>query len=372
MAVIKAARENMRKERRVVASEAKTAWEAVEKLADALGEEPSDADVDAVIEKSREIEARFPARTGSTPAEIEDLVRKAKRVRIKWETSLAAAQAQRLEADRLHVRNTLRKQRSLDPGAIPNFVMECEIGAAIDSWQQRLDRGDLQTKPYQEFARERVHMLRWVDYLFWRFHADLKASLANKPAGPFTTLSIEMPKAGNKTYTDRLARPPADIFKFAIGKKFKGQKEIKFGRLPMDWVYHAVFFNRSTLRWKERVPVLDFALGIFCMETMQYKLAIPHFEKLVDDPRYGAAAKTLLARARAEGKALDAYLEIQAVLGEKDITADQVKDALTRLDAFHTSYEGTLFYLGVMRRKDPIRKDVFGLVVPGLPAAPPR
>jgi len=25
-----------------------------------------------------------------------------------------------------------------------------------------------------------------------------------------------------------------------------------------------------------------------------------------------------------------------------------------------------------MRRKDPIRKDVFGLVVPGLPAAPPR
>ena len=80
----------------------------------------------------------------------------------------------------------------------------------------------------------------------------------------------------------------------------------------------------------------------------------------------------MLARAEAEKAALMEYTAIVAVLNKKGAAAGDVAAALKQLQTFHVRHEGTFFYLDVMRLSDPIRKDVDGLPVPDLPAAPPH
>ena len=107
-------------------------------------------------------------------------------------------------------------------------------------------------------------MLRWVKYLYWRFHADLKASVANKKAGPFAGLAVEMPEVKGKAVVDRLTRAGETIYEFSVNRRFKGDKDLHCGRMPMDWIYHNLFHDRDNPRWKEQdQPVLQFALGIF-------------------------------------------------------------------------------------------------------------
>ncbi|MHC4957844.1 MAG: protein kinase domain-containing protein [Planctomycetota bacterium] len=373
--VIEKARDNMRTELNVIEAEANQKWNKVDALAKPLMDNASAMadDVAAVIAACREIEKNFPATKGENPKVIAVIVNKARGIRTRLEQGVKAQRTQNLVADRGLVRQILRKQRTLEEDAIPNLVMNCEVARAVDVWQLRMQNGDFRTAEYQKFAQERIKMLRWVDYLFWRFHEDLNASIATRGNATMRTLSVDLPKPGQpgKTISDRFVRSD-EVYKFGLVKKYNGLRELKFGQMPMDWVYHAAFHHQGEPRWKEPKPVLEFALGIFCMETMQYDLAAKHFEKLSSDERYGAAAKSLRMRAMAESAALAEYLAIQAVLTKDTVGAAEIKAAISQLDRFHTRHGGTLFYLDVMRLKDPVRQDVFGLVLPDLPAAPAK
>jgi len=382
MKVVEDARKFFAAEREKVVQEAQTVWNVIRAENDDLaknGAAKSDADYERVIEKLQGVCQAFPEQENRKPVEeIDKIVGEAGDALRARTGELANRRAARLAEDRVKVRNTLRRLSSLDPEQIPNSVMECDFPAAMDAWGRLLVDGDIKSERYKAFVRERIEMLRWCEYLFARFQADLRRETKGNEK-VFTSLDVEsVPFADRPLENVKLTDKAEGRYKFSISKSYKGDSEFSFGAFPMDWVYHGVLLFQNEPRWKDVPPVLEFALGAFCFETMQYKAAQHHFQKVLEsqDPevraRYAAWTQSLLKRAEKEQAARAEWEALcQAVANlQKSSDAEELKK---RILAYPQAHEGTIFFLETMGQRDEPKADFYPESQPegDFPSAPP-
>ena len=350
-----------------------TEWAKVKASADAVTDEASDAQVQAVIDRLQKIEQTFCDRDEPHLEPIQTYVREAAAIRISLIARLEKRQRERLQRDRNLVRDVLRVQASLDPQVSPNNVMQLEIDAAKQAWQQLLNEGDraVGSDRYRRYVEQRLLMLDWIRYLFGRFRTDLAATLADRSNGPLSDLDFDLPKPGGETMRVRLEAPPESPWEFAFYPKYKAEGQRSFGSMPMDWVYREIFKvgdDGGALRWRTPDPQLQFALGAFCYETMQFAAAREHFAALVGDEDFGTVARALAARAETEQAAYDDYIEI--VRGIEAATKSAELETLRQqIDGYRQKHEGTRVWIEVMPRgNDDVAKDFVD--DPPLPQAP--
>jgi hypothetical protein len=216
-------------------------------------------------------------------------------------------------------------------------------------------------------------MLRWCGTLYNRFHQDWKLSVGKRDDQPFRTLDLELPIPGtDRTLDTELDKPKeGHTGVFTTKKSLKGQDEFRFANQPMDWIHNALFYRGPNPRWKEVKPYVRFALGAFCFETMQYAKAKEHFDKILDDPKYGAAAKALSKRAQQEADAEKEWLEICRA-SVAPTSTEEVKALQKRVEDFRAKFEGTIFYLDAMSPETTLARDFGGdpARMPELPKAP--
>ena len=369
--VVDESRKDFRKERPKILSEAKKVKDlALEKVAN-LPETAGDDEYTKLIEELDQLVGSFvyDAPGVKHVQEIHKHAGAMRKERDRLRQELAKRRAERFAADRVLVRNRQRSLCSLDPEQIPNLVMQCDFKSAIDTWNKLLENDEIRTECYKRFVRERVQMLRWCEYAFARFHDDLKN-------GNLATLDL-----GDLEFPDKLLKgvrlektQKGGPYEITINRAYQRQKTLKLSGFAMDWVLHRLFLHEGELRWKEPAPpVVRFALGAFCFETMQYKMAEQQFEALLkaNGGRYAEVAATMAERAARERAAREDWEALCRGIENAETTAE-LKDLKGRMLGFGKIHGGTLFLLEVQgRRRDPVTYDFFDLDWPDIPKAPP-
>jgi len=358
-----------------IVQEAVTAGTAIVDKAKELPDDAARPVVDASIKELQGVRAFIDGEVREKVPAIQDLVAAARTQQTRLENMLKARALARLREDRLVVRDTQRRYCSLDLEQQPNSVMDCEFPVVIDAWNRLLVDGKVETELYQRFAKERIDMLRWCEYLFARFHADV-VSTAKGVEKVLATLEVDRVPFSDRELTGAdLSSKGAERYKFATNKYYSGESAFAYDRFPMDWIYNSLFLYKNEPRWKEVPAELEFALGAFCFETMQYGGAARHFGRVlkIEDQAvqdtYGAAARMLYERAVRED---EARREWEAICREVETaTTVEALAALTkRVQEFPQKYEGTIFCLDIMERRDEPQKDFFDAAYPEIPAAP--
>ncbi len=366
-------------EGRLIVRKAQADWDAVKGSLPPAPDTSPDGDVERAVAALQEVEEKYVDAAGKPVKEIQEIAAEAKRRRLDLAKLLDTRYATRLGADRELIRRKLRDLRSLDPSRTPNLIMNLEIGKATAEWRRLLDDGDVKSPRYRAFLEERVRMLTWIDYLFATFQRDVRITDANKEGAPLRSLDGEgVFEEGSDPFSFRFDKPPESPYEFKLNRKFRGHDVWRFGSMPLDWVHTHCFHvpgkggAAGDIRWVEVPPVLRFALGAFCYETMQFRAAQQHFELLKDDPTYGAPATYLLQRSVREAAARAEY-ETLVQKGRDAKTTAEVQAVLAALKSFNSRHAGTLFLIEVMRQKDLADTDFFGAEqVPPIPKTPPR
>ena len=141
-----------------------------------------DEQLEAMIAELKEVQARYvDAKATDRKPKIRAYAigdkDSAKAYQSEIEKVMKARHAERLEKDRVIVRHSQRRWCSLAAEQTPNWVMNCDIPAAIADWSKLLQTDQVKTDRYRRFADERIAMLRWTEYLFARFQTDLAESI---------------------------------------------------------------------------------------------------------------------------------------------------------------------------------------------------
>ena len=289
---------------------------------------------------------------------------------------------ERQSGDRQAIKDTLRQHRSLSSSVLPNTVMTADFRAARSAWQRLLDNGSVRTPRYQAFVRERIEALRYIEYLFARFQADVtKTKLMGRAAGaPLKSLNSEFDTESGRRHSFKFEKAKqSDTQRFWISRKYKGSDTMLFGTFGMDWIYECAFKEPGTapdkLRWRDTTPIIRFSVALFCFETMQYDAARVQFGLLENDPTYGPLAQFFAERAGREAKALGDYKALLKDYREAD-SAAKVEAVHAALKNFGKLHAGTLFYVDVMSNSEQVTVDVYpdpndeSLKIPVLQAAP--
>jgi hypothetical protein len=367
--VVDESRRDFGKERLKILGLAKKVADRVLEKVGNLPETSSDEEYTRLIEELDQFVKSFEDKGAKHVKEIHAFVGRMRRARDKLGQELLKRRNERLAADRALVRNKLRSLSSLDPEQIPNLVMQCDFKSAIDEWNKLLENDEIQTERYRRFVRERVQMLRWCEYLFARFHSDLKnGALADLDLG-----DLEFPdkllKGVKLEKTQKGGR-----YEITLNRAYHRKKTLRLSDFPMDWILHGLFLHEGKLRWADPVPpVVRFALGAFCFETMQYKFAEQHFEALLkaNGGRYEKIAAAMAERAARERAALEEWEALCGGVESAGSTAE-LKVLKNRMLAFSKNFAGTIFLLEVQgRRRDPVPDDFYDLAWPEIPKAPP-
>jgi tRNA A-37 threonylcarbamoyl transferase component Bud32 len=375
--IVDESRSYFRNEKDLIVAVAKDAGETAIQRAEAL---PTEADPDAIETAIKELEQvknfRDPDLDTSEDKipEIRTVISNAGK-QLEWLQGIKANRGGKLlQADRTAIRDLQRRLCSLDRFQQPNMVMMCEFDKAIVQWNRLLVGDEIKTDLYRRFAKERIAMAGWCEFLFARFYTDLEVTAKGTAPAPLTKLDVELvPFPDGKDVTDaQLVAKDSGRYRFGLNKANAGLNSWDYARFPMDWVYSSIFHvkGKDVPRWREMTPEIHFALGAFCFETMQYSQAAHHFGELLKngDDKYTKAARSLKARAETEAKARSAY---EALLREfaAATTAAQITDLQKKVNAFATEHEGTLFYLDVMDPSEPVKIDFY---LPEFPEVPPR
>ncbi len=373
--LIDESRNYFRGEKGAIVAEAKQVGEAAIKRAEALPEEADPAAVKQSIEQLEEVRKfRDEETQDSKIKEIQDLISAARFQQDRLERIVKERGSKQFEADRAIVRDHQRKLCSLDPDEKPNSVMNCDFDTAVSYWNGVIARDEVKTDLYRRFAKERIAMAGWCNYLFARFYADLEETAKGAAPTPLTKLDVDLVPfpGGQNILNAQLTGNGSGKFKFGLNKANAGLTSWSYDKFPMDWVCNSIFKHKGVPRWAQMTPELHFALGAFCFETMQYADAARHFDEVLKngDTRVSAAARSLKTRAEREAKARQAYEEIlrefAAAKTSAHVTA--VKDKLT---AFAKDYDGTIFYVDVMDPRDESKLDFFLPEFENVPPAPP-
>ncbi len=377
--IIAKSRQYFADEGKLIVRKAQGDWDAVKASLPPAPETSADAEIEKAAAALQEVEEKFVDAGGRPVKEIQEFAAEARRKRLEFTKLLETRYANRLGADRELIRRKLRDLRSLDPSRTPNLIMNLEVGKALAEWQRLLEDGEVKSPRYRAFLEERIRMLRWIDYLFATFQRDVRISDATKEAAPLRSLESEgVFEEGSDPFPFRFDKPPENPYEFKLNRKFRGNDLWRYGSMPLDWVHTHCFHvpgkngAAGEIRWVEVPPVLRFALGAFCYETMQYRAAQQHFELLKDDETYGTAAAYLLERS---GREAAARAEYESLLqkGREAKTTKDVQTVLAALKTFNARHAGTLFLIEVMRQKDLVDSDFFGAEeVPAMPKTPPR
>ncbi|MHC4550898.1 MAG: protein kinase domain-containing protein [Planctomycetota bacterium] len=372
MKIVRETRRDFGKERPKILKEATLVATQALEAAQGLGESSRDEAYLEVIEDLDRLMKSFVDEQGTKPVrEVRKNVDAMRKKRNALSSHLEDRRNKRLVADRQLVRNKQRLICSLDLEQLPNRVMECDFKGAIDEWNKLLENQEIQTQLYRSFVRERVQMLRYCEYLFAAFKSDLNAGkMASLDLGelrfPGKVLKgVELDKAQK-----------GSRYEITLTKAYERKKTLRLARFPMDWVYHRLFLHENEVRWAEPGPVIHFALGAFCFETMQYKAAKRHFEAVlkIDDEqkaeRYVPAARALLERAEREQAARQEWEEICRNVEQAEST-QALKELKSQVLSYPKRHEGTMFFLEVMGRRDAITRDFYDPAWPEIPKAPP-
>ncbi len=368
--VVDEARKDFRKERPKILSTAKKVTEQALQKVKELPETAGDDEYTQLIE---ELDALVEAFIHDDPGvkHVPAIHRHAgglRKERDRLRQELAKRRAERFAADRVRVRNTQRTICSLDREQIPNLVMQCDFKSAIDAWNKLLENDEIQTERYRRFVRERVQMLRWCEYLFARFHDDLKNG---------NLVSLEL---GDLEFPDKLLKGvklekahKGGPYEITINRSYHRQKTLKLADFPMDWVLHRLFLYEGKPRWKDPAPAVRFALAAFCFETMQYKGAQQQWEALLqaNGGRYEQVATKMAERAARERAAREDWEALCQGVEKAESTAE-LKELRNRMLGYGKVHGGTIFLLEVQgRRRDPVAQDFYDLAWPEIPKAPP-
>ncbi|HEX5136730.1 MAG TPA: hypothetical protein VFY93_07145, partial [Planctomycetota bacterium] len=368
-------RKYFQNERPAIIKEAQTVGNAIIEEAKALPREADPAALDAAIKKLETVRA-FRDEEGEKVPEIETLVAAARDLQGKLETVVAERTAKHTADDRVRVRDLQRKLCSLDPD-MTSLVMNCGYSDAINTWQKVLADDQIRTDVYKRFVRERIAMLQWCQFLFARFEVDV--AMTDGGAGkPLKLLALEQVpfKDGDmKDVTLQRNKEPNERYKFTTDKQHSRQYVFEYGQFPMDWVYNSVFLHLNEPRWQQMTPEIQFALGAFCFETMQYADAAHCFDEVLKSGNgaLATAARSLKGRAEREAKARAAY---EAILKEfaAATTAAEVEALKKKVDSYRGEYEGTIFYIDVMdpaNKDDLMKTEFYSADYPEVPPAPP-
>jgi serine/threonine protein kinase len=368
--VVDEARKDFRKERPRILSEAKKVREQVLAKVEALPETAGDDEYTKLIEELDQLIGSFiyDAPGVKHVQQIHQHAGALRKERDRLRQALAKRRAERFAADRVRVRNKQRAICSLDMEQIPNLVMQCDFKSAIDEWNKLLENDEIRTERYQRFVRERVQLLRWCEYLFARFHDDLKSG----KLGSLDLGDLEFPDKllkGVKLEKSQKGGP----YEITINRAYRRQKTLKLAAFPMDWVLHRLFLHEGKPRWKDTAPAVRFALAAFCFETFQYKAAQQQFEALLkaNGGRYEKVAATMGER-RARERAAREDWEALCHGVETAKTTAELKDLKNRMLGYGKIHGGTIFLLEVQgRRRDPVAHDFFDVSWPEIPKAPP-
>ncbi|MHC5050701.1 MAG: protein kinase domain-containing protein [Planctomycetota bacterium] len=368
--VVAEARKDFGKERPKILSEAKKVTDKWLAKVKELPETAADEEYTKLIEELDKLVGSF-IQDSPGVKHVPQIHRHAgamRKERDRLKQQLARRRAERFAADRVRVRNKQRAICSLDTEQIPNLVMQCDFKSAIDEWNKLLENNEIRTERYQRFVRERVQMLRWCEYLFARFHDDLK----NGNLGSLDLGDLEFPDKvlkGVKLEKVQKGGP----YEITINRSYKRQKTLKIASFPMHWVLHRLFLHDGKPRWKEPAPAVRFALAAFCFETMQYKAAQQQFEALLkaNGGRYEKVATEMAERAARERAAREDWEALCHGVENAKTTAD-LKELRNRMLGFGKVHAGTIFLLEVQgRRRDAVRHDFYELDWPEIPKAPP-
>jgi len=318
------------------------------------------------------------ANFGNAESKIKDCWDAAQSRRRLIQQELQKRARTRVLTDRASVRDTLRANRTLDPDALPNNVMNGDFADAKSAWQRLLDAKTVKTDRYRAFVQERIESLRYIEFLFAQFRADLTKTdtLRDSKDAPLRSRHCEFPTDG-RPFRFKLEKPENDALdRFFMSKKYKGKESIRYGAFGMDWVYESIFRvpggNPAELRWRKPTPVVRFALALFLFETMQYTDAVEMFDALAKDQTYGAVAQGFAERSRSEAAARTEYEGLLRAAREAQTTA-AIKKVQESLKQFGQKHAATLFWIDVMPSARALAVDIAPAVsekVPPLPPAP--
>jgi uncharacterized protein YxeA len=370
--VVDGSREYFRNEESLIVDTAtKEGRQAIDE-SKALADDAADHAVSAAIKRLEEVRGFGDDGAGRKVPDIQKLITEARDQHNKLEGLLAARAAKLLSADRVAARNQQRELCTLDPEQFSNPVMSCEFKDAIGRWQTLLVGNGLRTPAYVKFAKERIALLQWCEYLFARFHTDLQNTAKGVGEKPLRTLELDrVPFKGRELNDQTLSAKGAERYSFGLVKPFDGQTVFPYRDFPMDWVYHSVLRSKGEPRWTTMTPDLHFALAAFCFETMQYKAAKSHLEEVLKagDERLATAARSLRDRAAREQEARETWEKL-CEDAETLQASTELNKLMQRLQDYAGTYEGTIFYLDVMDRKDEPAKDFYSADRPEVPPPP--
>lgn len=359
---------------REIIEEAKKVGDDAIKGAEAL---PDEADPAAIEQAVKELEKvrkfRDESSDGRKVDEIQKLITAAREAQDRLEKIKNTRGDRLVQADRAAVRDLQRRICSLDRDQQPNMVMVCEFDKAIGQWNRLLVGDEIRTELYRRFAKERIAMAGWCEFLFARFYTDLEVTAKGAAPAPLLKLDVDrVPFPGKDLPDALLTAKDSGRYKFALSKAYNGQTSWEYAQFPMDWVYNSIFKHKGIPRWAQVTPEIHFALGAFCFETMQYEAAAHHFGELLKngDDQYTAAARSLKARAELEAKARQAYEGLLREYGTATTSA-ALTALLKKVNDYATNHEGTLFYLDVMVPTDEVKTDFYRPDFPEIPPAPP-
>jgi tRNA A-37 threonylcarbamoyl transferase component Bud32 len=370
-------REYFRKERLQVVREAQTAGQAAIDEAAKLGEEADPAAIDAAIQKLVTVRGFRDDDNPDKVEEIEKLVTGARKEQLRLEDIKTRRLQKILSEDRIRIRDTQRKVCSLDKDVIPNNMMVCAYQSSIGQWTGLLTQDQLKSELYKRFAKERIVMAGWCEYIFARFYVDLLLTTDSAAAqAPLKSLDIDLipfPDGDTLKDTKLTGKDTKDRFEFGTERSHDRQSVFRYEKFPMDWVYNSVFLRMNEPRWAQMTPEMQFGLAAFCFETMQYKEAARWFDEVLKNGPgpYEAAARSLKERALREAQVLAAYESLIKEYGAA--TASTALEQLkTKVAAFCKDAEGTIFFLDVMDpTTDELKTDFFKADYPEVPQAPP-
>jgi len=366
---IRSAREKVRKLFETVVPSAREDWAAVQKRLDALPVPPDEASLLNAIAWLDEVAARFdePGRPG--PDEIRDVAQKAARQRDARAVELEKLREKLRAADRQAIRQWIVRFRTLSPVANANYVMDAEFDKALAEASKLADA--VRTAEGRAFVEDMIARVRWMDWLFRRFRADLEATLAKQGPAPFTSLEVALEPPG--------ATPPAKPVLWTLVERQKGDTRsdatlrrgaspvpIRLGDLPMDVVHDRFFLHEGKLRWAAPDPALRYALAVFCFETCLFDEACAHFRELQGDPQFGALASQWLDAANEERRALNDYIKLLRARSSTGLAHAELLALQKELEAFPAKYAKTLILLDLMPLEHALPGDL-----PKLPPVPP-
>jgi len=374
--IVTKAREFFAQEKNDIPDRAEAAWKAVE------AQVPPAAQIAAAnvgqLEKSIKLLDPVIETYGNAENKIKDCWDAAQSRRRLIVEELKKRKQQRILTDRAAVRDTLRAQRSLDPDVRPNNVMEADFAAARSAWQRLLDSDTVKSEQYMAFVRERIEALRYIEYLFSQFRADLIKTdgMRDSNDAPLRSRACEF-TLDTRPFRFKLEKPEdGKTDRFFMSKKYKGNDSFPYAKFGMDWIYESILRvpggNPNELRWREPTPVVRFALAMFLFETMQYGDAVEMFTALANDPTYGAVATSFAERARLETAARAEY-EALLKAGQEATTSDQVQKVMKELSQYGKKHAATLFWVDVMPHGQALAVDIAPAAdaqVAPLPAAP--